>query len=78
MKEKKKTINGFIISGIILIILQLLSYKGNYSANNSLTYAIGLDQLNTPYGIFFVLGTNIFIIIGIILLIIGIKKLKKK
>ena len=78
MKEKKKTTNGFIISGIILIILQLLSYRGSYNANNSLAYAFGLDQLNTPYGMFFVLGNNIFIIVGIILLIIGIKRLKKQ
>ena len=75
---KKNNNNGYISVGIVLIVLQFISYKGVATNNSTLLEITALDHLKEPYGIFYTLGANLFIIPGIILLIIGIKKANKK
>lgn len=77
MKKEKKKINGNIITGIILIVLQIMSYIGLYDESSNILEAMSIDKLDSIYGIFAFFGANIFLIAGIIILLIGLKKNKQ-
>lgn len=77
MKKEKKKINSNIIIGIILIILQIMSYIGLYDESSNILEAMSIDKLNSIYGIFAFIGANIFLIAGITTLLIGLKKTKQ-
>ena len=64
--------NGFIVSGVVLIILQIVSFIGNASSDNGLQIQLSLDTLR--FDIPYLIGNFLVGIIGIILLVIGIVK----
>lgn len=72
----KKRFNSNIIIGLILIFVQLMSYYGIYEQGMSILEVTSLNKINSIYGLLYFSGANIYLIIGIILIIIGIVKQK--
>ncbi len=74
-----------MIVGVVLILLQVCSYMGNFLNTGSiaggfsiLNFRMGDSFGQLLYDIVFTLSANLFIIIGVVFVIIGYKMYKKK